>query len=149
MSQDKTSLFDVKDVDNKIIRDILSEVAHSLEERGYRPSNQIVGYLISGDFSINVSLLTAYTYTLNNQVSGTYATLYDNQTYYTYSSGNSILENTSVYFIVYSYNSINFNVTIEIGDKVIYSATNVSNYQSQTFTVTDDLTITISPAENN
>ncbi len=49
MSQDKTSLFDVKDVDNKIIRDILSEVAHSLEERGYRPSNQIVGYLISGD----------------------------------------------------------------------------------------------------
>lgn len=49
MSQDKTSLFDIKDVDNKIIRDILSEVAHSLEERGYRPSNQIVGYLISGD----------------------------------------------------------------------------------------------------
>lgn len=49
MSQDKTSLFDVKDMDNKIIRDTLSEVAHSLEERGYRPSNQIVGYLISGD----------------------------------------------------------------------------------------------------
>ena len=113
----------------------------------YQSYNQ--SYLISGDFSINVSLLTAYTYTLNNQVSGTSATLYDNQTYNTYSSGNSILENTSVYFIVYSYTSINFNVTIEIGDEVIYSAANVSNYHSQPFTVTDDLTITISPAENN
>lgn len=49
MSQDKTSLFNVKDIDSKLVRDILSEVGDSLEERGYNPSNQIVGYLISGD----------------------------------------------------------------------------------------------------
>ncbi len=49
MSQDKTSLFNVRDIDNELIRSILSEVWDSLEERGYNPSNQIVGYLISGD----------------------------------------------------------------------------------------------------
>ena len=49
MSQDKTSLFNVADIDNKLVHDILSEVWESLEERGYNPSNQIVGYLISGD----------------------------------------------------------------------------------------------------
>ena len=37
MSQEQTSLFDLK------------EVCASLEERGYNPTNQIVGYLISGD----------------------------------------------------------------------------------------------------
>ena len=42
MSQDKTSLFNVKDIDSKLVRDILSEVWDSLEERGYNPSNQIV-----------------------------------------------------------------------------------------------------------
>ena len=49
MSQDKTSLFNIADIDNKLVHDILSEVWESLEERGYNPSNQIVGYLISGD----------------------------------------------------------------------------------------------------
>lgn len=49
MSQDKTSLFNIKDIDNHFISDILEEVWDSLEERGYNPSNQIVGYLISGD----------------------------------------------------------------------------------------------------
>ncbi len=49
MSQDKTSLFNIKDIDNRFISDILKEVWDSLEERGYNPSNQIVGYLISGD----------------------------------------------------------------------------------------------------
>ena len=49
MPQDKTSLFNVKDIDNRFISDILEKVWGSLEERGYNPSNQIVGYLISGD----------------------------------------------------------------------------------------------------
>ena len=49
MPQDKTSLFNIADIDNKLVHDILSEVWESLEERGYNPSNQIVGYLISGD----------------------------------------------------------------------------------------------------
>lgn len=49
MSQDHTSLFDLKEIDTELTRKILSEVYASLEERGYNPTNQIVGYLISGD----------------------------------------------------------------------------------------------------
>ncbi len=36
--------------DKKVLtKDILSEVYHSLSEKGYNPVNQMVGYLISGD----------------------------------------------------------------------------------------------------
>lgn len=49
MSQDKTSLFEVKSIDAELTRNILHEVYESLKERGYNPTNQIVGYLISGD----------------------------------------------------------------------------------------------------
>ncbi len=49
MSQDRTSLFEVKSVDTKLTKEILNEVYQALEERGYNPTNQIVGYLISGD----------------------------------------------------------------------------------------------------
>jgi len=49
MSKDKTSLFDIKKLDTKKTKDTLKEVYDSLEERGYNPTNQIVGYLISGD----------------------------------------------------------------------------------------------------
>ena len=49
MSQEKTSLFNVKDMDTELTRVTLNEVYEALEERGYNPTNQIVGYLISGD----------------------------------------------------------------------------------------------------
>ena len=49
MSQEQTSLFDLKEIDTENIRITLKEVCASLEERGYNPTNQIVGYLISGD----------------------------------------------------------------------------------------------------
>lgn len=49
MPQEQTSLFDLQEIDAKNIRDTLNEVFKSLEERGYNPTNQIVGYLISGD----------------------------------------------------------------------------------------------------
>ena len=49
MSQEQTSLFDIKEIDAENIRMTLKEVCASLEERGYNPTNQIVGYLISGD----------------------------------------------------------------------------------------------------
>ena len=49
MSQEKTSLFNLKDLDTKLTRTTLNEVYEALEERGYNPTNQIVGYLISGD----------------------------------------------------------------------------------------------------
>ena len=46
---DKTSLFKLEDIDAGVIRTTLKDVYDALEERGYNPSNQIVGYLISGD----------------------------------------------------------------------------------------------------
>ena len=49
MSQEQTSLFELKKIDTENIRITLKEVYASLEERGYNPTNQIVGYLISGD----------------------------------------------------------------------------------------------------
>ena len=49
MSQEQTSLFDIKELDTENVRKTLNEVYNSLEERGYNPTNQIVGYLISGD----------------------------------------------------------------------------------------------------
>ena len=49
MSQDKTRLFKLKNIDTQLTRDILNEVYVALKERGYNPNNQIIGYLISGD----------------------------------------------------------------------------------------------------
>ena len=49
MSQEQTSLFDIQEIDAENIHDVLEDVYKSLEERGYNPTNQIVGYLISGD----------------------------------------------------------------------------------------------------
>ncbi len=46
---DKTGLFNVSLVKRKLIAQTLQEVFAALEERGYKPINQIVGYLISGD----------------------------------------------------------------------------------------------------
>ena len=46
---DKTSLFDVSLIKRENIVNTLREVYEALEERGYNPINQIVGYLISGD----------------------------------------------------------------------------------------------------
>ena len=49
MSQEKTSLFNVEELNTEMTRITLKEVYEALEERGYNPVNQIVGYLISGD----------------------------------------------------------------------------------------------------
>ena len=49
MPQEKTSLFDSREIDAELTRVTLKEVYEALEERGYNPTNQIVGYLISGD----------------------------------------------------------------------------------------------------
>ena len=49
MPKEQTSLFDLREIDSENIRVTLKEVYSSLEERGYNPTNQIVGYLISGD----------------------------------------------------------------------------------------------------
>ncbi len=49
MSQENTSLFKVEELDAEMTRLTLNEVYEALQERGYDPINQIVGYLISGD----------------------------------------------------------------------------------------------------
>ncbi|UDM31704.1 IreB family regulatory phosphoprotein [Lentilactobacillus laojiaonis] len=48
-SLDNTMFFDFKEDKPKDIRDTLLIVYKALEEKGYNPYNQIVGYLISGD----------------------------------------------------------------------------------------------------
>ena len=47
---DKTMLFQIESKDTKEVQKILKEVYLSLRERGYNPIDQIVGYLISGDW---------------------------------------------------------------------------------------------------
>ena len=49
MPEEKTNLFSLSEIDTELTRTILKEVYDSLEARGYNPTNQIVGYLISGD----------------------------------------------------------------------------------------------------
>lgn len=49
-NMDKTMKFDVKSDDlNTSARDVLLTVYDALQEKGYNPINQIVGYLLSGD----------------------------------------------------------------------------------------------------
>ena len=49
MESNTTFLFETSEIDDAIVGDTIKEVYNSLEERGYNPINQIVGYLISGD----------------------------------------------------------------------------------------------------
>ena len=48
-SSDKTVFFDYNAGEQKEIHQTLQTVYNALEEKGYNPINQIVGYLISGD----------------------------------------------------------------------------------------------------
>lgn len=45
----ETMRFDPKDDKKLDIREIITEVYKALEDKGYKPTNQIIGYLISGD----------------------------------------------------------------------------------------------------
>lgn len=49
MSLDETILFKMDDLQKHTVRETLEMVYQALEEKGYDPVNQIVGYLISGD----------------------------------------------------------------------------------------------------
>ena len=46
---EETKNFDIDKVEKENVYEILKEVSESLEERGYNPINQIVGYIISDD----------------------------------------------------------------------------------------------------
>lgn len=45
----ETMRFDPKEEKKLDIRETLTKVYEALEEKGYKPTNQIIGYLISGD----------------------------------------------------------------------------------------------------
>lgn len=45
----ETSLFKAIDASEIETREVIDDVYKALEERGYNPINQLVGYLISGD----------------------------------------------------------------------------------------------------
>lgn len=49
MNLDKTVHFDFGKNSPKNVHEILTTVYQTLEEKGYNPINQIVGYLLSGD----------------------------------------------------------------------------------------------------
>ena len=49
MISDKTMNFKVERDENVKAKDILKEVYQALDEKGYNPINQIVGYILSGD----------------------------------------------------------------------------------------------------
>jgi len=46
---EETMMFRVKAEDYNEVRETLIKVYEALEEKGYNPINQIVGYLLSGD----------------------------------------------------------------------------------------------------
>lgn len=49
MDNDNTLIFDVDKISEKLVYDTIKDVYDNLEERGYNPTNQIVGYILSGD----------------------------------------------------------------------------------------------------
>ena len=44
-----TNVFDLKNINDLLVKETLEDAVVALEERGYNSINQIVGYLISGD----------------------------------------------------------------------------------------------------
>lgn len=46
---DKTRVYEASEFQDEMISQVIKEVSQILEERGYNPINQIVGYLMSGD----------------------------------------------------------------------------------------------------
>jgi len=49
MESGYTRKFNISDERENEIKEILSSVYHSLQEKGYNPINQIVGYILSED----------------------------------------------------------------------------------------------------
>lgn len=46
---EETRVYDSSEFQDEMISQVIKEVSQILEERGYNPINQIVGYLMSGD----------------------------------------------------------------------------------------------------
>ncbi|MBF7095774.1 IreB family regulatory phosphoprotein [Alkalibacter mobilis] len=48
-NKDFTVKFDIEDDKSQQIKDLVKEVYNALTEKGYKPVNQLVGYIMSGD----------------------------------------------------------------------------------------------------
>ena len=46
---DRTSIFDVKELRQELILINLNEIMMAIEEKGYNVTNQLVGYILTGD----------------------------------------------------------------------------------------------------
>ncbi len=44
-----THLYAVEEFEERIVRETIKDVYLALEERGYNPINQLIGYIMSGD----------------------------------------------------------------------------------------------------
>ena len=51
MVDNKTTIFNVSVLRQELIMMTLNEVVSALEKNGYDPTNQLVGYIITGDLS--------------------------------------------------------------------------------------------------
>ncbi len=49
MSSETTHLFDLNEINDALVESTIKDVYDALEERGYNPINQLVGYIMSGD----------------------------------------------------------------------------------------------------
>ena len=54
-----TTLFSLEDIDNAIVSKTLIEVYDSLKKKGYNPTNQLIGYLLTNDESYITSFNNA------------------------------------------------------------------------------------------
>lgn len=46
---ENTNLFNIEEIEDTLIKKTLQDVYFALEDKGYKPIDQIVGYLVSGD----------------------------------------------------------------------------------------------------
>ena len=49
MNDSTTTLYNVDEFEERLIRETLKDVYNALEERGYNPIYQLIGYIMSGD----------------------------------------------------------------------------------------------------
>ena len=49
MEINETHAYSIEAFEEQIVKDVIKDVYQALEERGYNPINQLVGYIMSGD----------------------------------------------------------------------------------------------------
>ena len=49
MDTSETQAYSIEAFEDQIVKDVIKDVYEALQERGYNPINQLVGYIMSGD----------------------------------------------------------------------------------------------------